>query len=316
MVAVTDSAPSAASVPDGNTSIELSVIIPMFNEEAGIGKTLETLREEVPAAEIIVVDDGSADRSAERARAHKGVRVLRHPFNRGYGAALRTGMAAANGKYIAWFDADNEHRASDLVAMVERLKTQNLAAIIGERRRSQAPLRGIGKWVIRLIGKTLKVRGAGDLNCGLRVFRRDVIARYQHLLPNRYSASLTSTVIVIEQGYPFEFFPLATNPRLGTSKVALSDGFEAIVLLLRVLTLFAPIRVFLRLGFALGITGAFYGFLVAFIAGRGIPVLAAVLMVAGVVVVALGLIADQISQIRLNALVDQPVVDENSGRDE
>ncbi len=281
----------------------LSVVIPAFNEEHGISKTLEQLTTTLPDVEIIVVDDGSTDNTARVVASFQhNVRLLKQPFNRGYGASLKAGMLVARGQFIAWFDADNEHRAEDLQIMLQRIQSENLAAVLGKRPNSINLVRGVGKYLIRLTGRLLKVRAGTDLNCGLRVFRRDVITPYLMLLPDGYSASLTSTVIMIERRYPFAFQEVTLNPRSGSSKVALSDGFEAFVLLLRVITLFAPMRVFMRAGLGLMVTGLLYGLGMALWAGRGFPVAAALMINTGLVLGVMGLIADQISQMRILTL--------------
>ena len=103
---------------------KLSVVVPAFNEEQAIAQTLTNLREQLPEAEIIVINDGSTDRTAEHGRSVSGVRVLLHSFNTGYGASLKTGMLAAQREYVAWFDADNEHRVEDLATIVAKLHDQ------------------------------------------------------------------------------------------------------------------------------------------------------------------------------------------------
>lgn len=284
----------------------LSIIIPAYNEEDGILTTLESLREYFPAAEIIVIDDGSQDATAQRVSAFPGVRLLQHHYNRGYGGALKTGMRASSRELIAWFDADNEHRADYLQRMVQRLQREKLAAVLGQRHKSVSVVRGVGKYFIRMLARVLRVKSGSDLNCGLRVFKRDMILRYLAILPDTYSASLTSTIILVEQGFPFEFHPIETNSRIGNSKVALSDGFNTLLLVLRVITLFAPMRIFLQASLYLLGIGALYSFYIAIAKGAGIPVLGAFLMIGGLLVGILGLIADQISQIRLSSLEPPP----------
>jgi len=294
-------------------SARLSIVIPAFNEEQGIQATLMALTDAFPGSEIIVVDDGSTDRTADQVRKFSNVRLLQHGFNRGYGAGLKTAMSQATRDYVGWFDADNEHKTEDLRAMSEMLDSQNLVAVLGQRSVSQNVVRGVGKFVIRSVGRLLKVNAGTDLNCGLRVFRRSVISRYLHLLPDGYSASMTSTIIMVEQGYPHAFHPLSINPRMGQSKVALSDGFEAIILLLRIITLFAPMRVFLRLSLFFILAGLAYGIGMAVWFGRGFPVAAAALLTSGVMLGGLSLVADQISQIRISALKSLPLSEDGQG---
>jgi glycosyltransferase involved in cell wall biosynthesis len=287
----------------------LSIVIPAYNEEDGILATLENLRSYFPAAEIIVVDDGSQDETAQRAAGFEGVKVLVHRFNRGYGGALKTGMRQAERELVAWYDADNEHQPQFLQQMVEQIEREKLAAVLGQRPSSVSVVRGVGKYVIRALARLLKVKSGSDLNCGLRVFRREVILPYLPVLPDSYSASLTSTIILIEQRYPFAFLPIQTKQRIGRSKVALADGFNTLLLVLRVITLFAPMRIFLRVSINLLLLGIAYSLYVALTVGEGIPVLGAFIMLVGLLIGILGLIADQISQLRLVGLTSAPLRD-------
>jgi glycosyltransferase involved in cell wall biosynthesis len=290
----------------GSRAAALSIVIPAFNEEDGIAATLEQLEKEVPEAEILVIDDGSQDRTSEVACRFPSVTLVRHPFNRGYGAALKTGMTLATRDYVAWFDADNEHKVSDLLEMLELIERDHLVAVIAERRHpGPSPIRKWGKWLIRSVARTLSARPPRDFNCGLRVFRRDVITRYLPLLPNGFSASVTSTMLLIERQYPFASHMIETNPRIGSSKVRLNDGFFAIMVVLRTIMMFAPMRIFLRFGALLGLGGAAYGLGVWYVNGLGIPASAVLVMLSGVVLILVGLLADQISQIRL-AQLDKP----------
>lgn len=287
---------------EDDVSQQLSVVIPAFNEEGGLRSTLYDLFEHLPGAEVIVVDDGSKDGTLDAARSVKGIRLLSHRFNRGYGGAIKTGMQAARRPYVAWFDADNEHRAEDLRTMLVKIIADRKAAIIGERGYSTPTLRRVGKFVIKLLALSLGVRLGRDINCGLRVFRREVITRYQHLLPDAYSASLTSTFVIAERGYPIAFHPINLNKRIGQSKVKLAHGFQSLALVLRMVMLFAPLRIFLTLGSVLSAVGISYGLFQALRMGQGFPALATLVTILGVLCMFLGLIADQISQIRLSKL--------------
>ena len=284
---------------------DLSVVIPAFNEAEGIAATLTGLLAAAPGAEVIVVDDCSRDATSAAAARFPGVRVVRHSFNRGQGAALKTGMRLATRPYVAWFDADNEHRAEDLLRIVRRCRAESLAAVIGQRTTGSASLtRAMGKSVIRAIGRGLKISAGSDLNCGLRVFRRKLVQRYLALIPDRFSSSLVTTLVMLERQYPIAFEPIATNPRIGHSTVRMKDGFEAILQLVRAVLLFAPLRVFLRLGgwaFAIGVV---YSIAIAVIRESGIPTAGVFIMTTGILTAFLGLIADQISQLRLGQIND------------
>ena len=282
---------------------QLSVVIPAYNEEGGIARTLVGLREALPDCEIIVVDDGSTDATVAQAKTVPGIRILKHSFNRGYGGALKTGMLATTRPYVAWFDADNEHRVEDLERMASRISTEGLVAIIGRRPKAgPSVVRNYGKFAIRMLARSLGVDIGKDLNCGLRVFRRSVILRYLSLLPNSFSASMTSTMVLIERGYRFDFEDIQVKERIGTSKVQLGDGFFTITLVLRMVMLFAPLRIFLGFGSFFLLSGTAYGAMRAISDGRGLPVAALPLIVTGGLPVMFGLVADHVSALRQSQL--------------
>lgn len=282
---------------------DLSVIIPAFDEEQGIGRTLAGLRERLPGAELIVVDDGSTDATAATARQIPGVRLVRHAYNAGYGASIRTGARVATRPYVAWFDADHEHDVEDLAAMAARIVNERLAAVLGRRQLDNGPLvRVVGKSLILVLARSLNVRQGADLNCGLRVFRREVLLRLLPILPDGFSASLTSTLALAERGYPIAFQNITVRPRIGRSKVRLRDGFRTLAMVLRLVMLFAPLRIFVRSGALLAAVGLIYGLIVSLAQRRGFPVAAVLGVVVGFMLCMLGLIADQISQLRMDGL--------------
>jgi hypothetical protein len=289
-----------------NTYQDLSIVIPAFNEEKGIAAVLEDLKRTMPEAEVIVVDDGSSDGTVAAVLKHATpgfpLTLMSHPFNQGYGSSLVTGMRTATRTYVAWFDADNEHRVEDLQDMVRRARAERLVAVIGQRPASVSTFRAAGKGLILLLTRALNIKAGRDLNCGLRVFRRDVILSYLPLLPARYSASLTTTILMVERGYPTAFHPIQTAPRLGTSKVRIRDGFLAMAKVMNLITLFAPMRIFFRGGLLLSTVGLLYGTFVALREPLGFPVAGLLLILAGFLLAVLGLLAEQIGQMRLGVL--------------
>lgn len=281
-----------------------SIIIPAFNEENGIGVVIDNLATSFTKSEIIVVNDGSNDKTEfnaiEVAKKYDNVTIVSHIFNRGYGASLKTGMRHSHGEYIAWFDADNEHKVSDLKGMFDTIQARRLACVIGQRRgKSTSIIRGVGKWLIRSVARVLHFEAGHDLNCGLRVFRRDIITNYLDLLPDRYSASLTTTFLIVERGYPFEFYPIDISERIGSSKVKLKDGFFAINKVLHLIMLFAPMRIFFQSGVIIFLIGLIYSIYKAYAIGEGFPVAGVIFIFGGFLLSALGLIADQLSSIRI-----------------
>ncbi|HKO90569.1 MAG TPA: glycosyltransferase family 2 protein [Polyangiaceae bacterium] len=280
----------------------VTIVIPAHNEEAAIGNVLEALRAGVPSTvrEIIVVDDGSSDRTGEIARA-AGARVLTQPSNRGYGAALKAGIRASSSDYVLTMDADGQHRVEDVIKLCNAVCRDVPAdCVIGHRTKlMHSPLwRMPGKWFLTQLARLLTNREIRDLNSGLRVLRRDVIERYMHLCPSGFSFSTTSTFALASRGYRVEFVPILVERRVGTSTVSVATGFQTILLILRLASLFNPLRIFLPLALLFILGGAAWT-IPYLLAGRGVTVLAMLSVLTGVLLFGLGLICDQVAQLRL-----------------
>jgi glycosyltransferase involved in cell wall biosynthesis len=279
----------------------LCVVIPAFNEAQGIGDTLRALRAAVPAAELIVVDDGSADDTGAIAAAVEGVRVLTHPRNRGYGASLKTGMKRTERDFVAWYDADGQHRPEDLIAVASAVIGGEVDVAIGARGAESAQVRdrAVGKAVLKWVAQGLSRERIPDLNSGLRCFRREVVMSYLHLLPDAFSASSTSTLFTIKRGHALAWVPIVVEPRVGTSTVKIvADGLHSLHLVVRIIVLFEAFRVFTVAGIALTVPGLVYGLIVAISKGQGFPNLAATMVVAGILTFFMGIIADQLVDLR------------------
>jgi glycosyltransferase involved in cell wall biosynthesis len=280
----------------------ITIVIPAHNEEKAIGEVLARFREHRhPAiAEVIVVDDGSTDRTAEIAEQN-GARVVRHPRNRGYGAALKTGIRQVQSEYILTMDADGQHRAEDVQTLCEAVSGEHPPdAVIGNRTRLiHSPLwRMPGKWMLKLLARVLTQRKIPDLNCGLRVVRREVLSRYLHLCPSGFSFSTTITVALLARGYSVDFVPIEVERRVGKSMVSIGTGFQTIMLVLRLASLFNPLRVFLPLALGLITFGTVWT-IPYLVHGQGVTVMSMLSIVTGVILFGMGLICDQVAQLRL-----------------
>lgn len=294
----------AAGVP------RLSIVVPAFNEEPAIGATLAALAAEprLRGAQVVVIDDGSMDRTAEIVRSYPGVTLLRHERNQGYGAGIKTGIRAAESDVVAWYDADGQHRPGDLADMVTRLETESLDAVLGARSAESHAVRerALGKAVLKLVAQGIAGQAIPDVNCGLRVFRRAVIRRYLHLLPDGFSASTTSTLLMLKRHYRVSFHSVVAPRRAGHSSVRqLRDGLSTLHLIARIVMLFNAFRVFSAIAAIVGLTGLAYGTVIALRQGLGFPVLAALMVIVALQVFLMGLIGDQISAMRLERLEDR-----------
>jgi glycosyltransferase involved in cell wall biosynthesis len=299
-------------VPDSTTpersldllhgAVRVTIVIPAHNEEKAIGNVLASLSSQLPAnvVDIILVNDGSTDRTQEIAEAAQ-VRVLRQPSNRGYGAALKAGIRAAKTEYVLTMDADGQHRIEDIAKLCNAVTGDAPPeCVIGHRTKLvHSPLwRMPGKWFLTQLARILTTRQIKDLNSGLRILRRDVIMRYLHLCPSGFSFSTTSTFALASRGYRIEFLPIEVQPRVGKSTVSVSTGFQTILLVLRLASLFNPLRLFLPLSFFFIVLGT--GWAIPYLLdGQGITVAAMLAFLTGVTLFGLGLICDQVAQLRL-----------------
>jgi glycosyltransferase involved in cell wall biosynthesis len=282
---------------------ELSIVIPTYNEEEGITTTLDDLCGEhaLNEAEIIVIDDGSTDRTDEIVQRYPRVRLLKHRINKGYGASVSTGIRASNGRYVVWCDSDGQHRAEDVSRVAHTLIAEDLDYCIGARDKTsyQTNDRRMGRYALKLAVNVAAGQPVKDFNSGLRGFKREVIRRYLHLLPKRFGASTTSTLIMIERGYSGKEIPIHVQARLGKSTVnPILDGARTLLLVLRIFLLFKPLLFFGSIGLALVIFGSVYGFSRALLSRQGFPVFAALIIIFGLQSLFFGLLADQISAVR------------------
>lgn len=284
---------------DGGRGDRVTVLLPAYNEGEAIGRVVRELVDRYPDHEVLVVDDGSTDRTAEDAAA-AGARVVRHDWNRGYGSALRTGCREARGDILCFFDADGQHRAADVSRLVDAMRSSSYDMVVGQRDAgSHVPAaRRPGKWVLRAFADFLAGCRIPDVNSGLRAVRRDVMMRYLHLTPAGFSFSTTTTFAFLKSGRSIGWVPVTVEPRVGVSSVSqLRHGLQTVLLLLRLTTLFEPLKVFLP------VSGVFLcvaiGFLVAnLLAGRAVPQTSVIMSVSSVIVFMMGLLMDQVSAIR------------------
>lgn len=279
-----------------------SVVIPAFNEAAALARVLEELRAACPDAELIVIDDGSTDDTGRVAK-EAGATVLRHEVNKGYGAALKTGLARATHESVVFFDADGQHDSGHIPSMLARIEHADL--VVGERRyyTRRSPLHSLGRLGLTRVVQFLTRFPLRDINCGLRAVRRSVILRYLSLLPDGFSFSTTSTVVFAKFGHRVEFLPVEVRRRIGKSSVRLvRDGYGTLLLVIRLIALFEPLRVFLPPAFGLMTLGLAYGLFkyATLPVFTGLSVGALSLFLTGLLVFFLGVVCDQIAALRLD----------------
>lgn len=288
---------------------DVSIIIPAYNEAEGIKATLDELinHEKLKECEIIVIDDGSKDDTGLIAGGVTGVKVIRHKVNRGYGTAIGTGSRASSRKILAWYDADGQHQPEDLVNVVERLIEDDLDYCIGVRGKDSSvdKSRILGKSILKAIVNLLAREPVADFNSGMRVFKKEIFMKYISLLPKRFGASTVTTFIMQERYYCGAEVPIRVRSRVGKSTVKqFRDGLQTLSLIINIITLFRPQRVFGSVGLITILVGSIYSIAVAIMEGIGVPILGAIVIIFGLQILVFGILSEQISQLRIGRFDD------------
>ena len=276
------------------------VILPAYNEQDGIGAVLEKLFQAAAENkwEVIVVDDGSTDNTAEIAE-EAGAKVLRHLRNRGYGASLSTGVKNTDADIVVFMDSDGQHDHNDINCLLEHIGQNDMVA--GARTNDshtdfqRRPGKGLLKWFANYLAK----ENIPDVNSGFRAFKRDVLVKYLHLMPEGFSFSTTSTFAMLKGGHQIKWIPITTAKRVGASTVRqLKHGPETMMLMLRLTVLFDPLRVFLPISGISMLLAVIMTVLNLALYRRAIPASAVLLAITAVIIFMLGLVTDQVSAIR------------------
>lgn len=274
------------------------MVIPAYEEAAAVGVVVQSLRAAAPWHEVLVIDDGSADETATVA-ATAGARVIKHPYNKGNGAAIKTGVRHASGDYLLIVDADGQHTAADALRLVAFLGEYDL--VVGTRTGSTqqaSTARHMGNNALNWIAGYLTGRAIPDLTSGLRAARSSGLREFLHLLPNGFSTPTTTTLSFLKAGYSVRFEPITARARLGTSKIKLvSDGARFLMILLKVITIFSPLRIFLPIAGAFFALGASYAIWTT-ITRHDVTDSSVLLLVLAVVIFLVGLVSEQISTMR------------------
>jgi glycosyltransferase involved in cell wall biosynthesis len=275
----------------------VTIVGPAMNEAAAIGGVVTELLAIAPWRDVLVVDDGSTDETAARASA-AGARVIRHPYNKGNGAAVKSGIRAADSEYILIVDGDGQHPPADTLRLAARLGEFDL--VIGARsgQTHAGWMRRMGNGALNGLASYLTDRTIPDLTSGFRGASRAHLLEFIHLLPNGFSTPTTTTMCFLRAGYSVAFEPVEARPRLGTSKIRLSrDGPKFLLIMLRVMTIFSPLRVFLPISAAAFLLGAGYASW-TIVTRHDVTDSAVLLIVLAVIVFLFGLVSEQIAALR------------------
>jgi glycosyltransferase involved in cell wall biosynthesis len=281
----------------------VSIIIPAFNEASAIQKTIIDLLiiAKNENWEVIVVDDGSTDDTVEILKKISGIRVINHPYNKGYGAALKTGILHAKGNVVVFFDADNQHDPQDIKKLLDNF--QNCDMLVGQRGKDSHRewIRKPGKWILSKVANYLTERKIPDINSGFRVIKKDIIRKLLHLFPDGFSFSTTSTIAFMNMGYNVGYFPIKVAKRIGKSNVKqLKHGSSTLLLIIRLIVLFNPLKVFMPASLVMLSLGIIYEVIFGIILVPGIKLLPGSILffISSILLFFFGLVVDQVSEMR------------------
>jgi glycosyltransferase involved in cell wall biosynthesis len=286
----------------------VSIVIPAFNEADAIGDVVRELAAAASWREILVVDDGSTDETAANAAA-AGATVIRQPYNKGNGAAVKAGIRAALGDYLLIIDGDGQHKPSDALRLTALLGDYDLVVGARSSATQASAMRRLGNGALNWLSGYLAERQIPDLTSGFRAARLDYLREFLFLLPNRFSTPTTTTLAFIKAGHSVRFEPVEARQRTGLSKIRLSsDGVKFLVIILRVITIYSPMRVFLPVSgvsFLLGFGYALWTTYVEMVTQQSwmvghITNSSVLLIMFAVVVFLVGLVSEQISAQRFD----------------
>ena len=281
--------------------MRISVILPAKNEAEGLRRTLPRLRELLPDAEVIVVDDGSTDDTAAVAVAHHA-KVLGSPYSMGNGAAIKRGARAASGDVLVFMDADGQHDPAHIESLLAKLG-EGFDMVIGARDGTgQANFhRGVANSLYNKLASWITGHHVADLTSGFRVVRAERFREFLHLLPNGFSYPTTSTMAFFRSAYPVAYVPIPVAKRVGNGSHIrpIKDGIRFLLIIFKIATLYSPLKLFAPIGMGFGLLGVSY-YAYTFVTEHRFTNMSMLLLSAAVIIFLFGLISEQITSLTYN----------------
>jgi glycosyltransferase involved in cell wall biosynthesis len=286
---------------------ELTVVVPVYNEAASLPHFLPDLTKACKTNhwQIIFVNDGSKDASAQILAGIERrplTKVLHHKLNKGYGGALKTGISAATTKYVMTIDADGQHDIADIESLLDFAQKNNADMVVGTRSnvKHASPYRELGKWIIRRFTSILVPLPVQDLNSGFKLYQTKLVQQYLSLCPDSMAFSDVITLLFLNQKHLVLEHPIRVKHRTtGSSSISTHTAFQTVIEILSVVMLVNPLRIFLPLSIICISVGLLWGIPII-LASRGVSVGSMLAIVLGALFFFLGLIANQLSSIRLH----------------
>lgn len=275
----------------------LSIVLPAKNEASSLKSLLPRIKHLFPSAEILVVNDGSTDETAKIA-SEKGARVISHPYSQGNGSAIKTGARHAAGDILVFMDSDGQHHPEDIPALLNSLE-HGYDMVVGARKANTHASwsRRIANGFYNRLASVMTGHKIEDLTSGFRAVRADKFRKFLYLLPNGFSYPTTCTMAFFRSGFPVAYIPIHAGQREGKSHIRLlKDGIRFFIIILRIGTLFSPMRLFLPISGSIFITGmAYYGY--TFSTSGRFTNMSALLLLSSLLIFLIGIISEQISSL-------------------
>lgn len=282
-------------------SYEVTVLLPAYNEEGAIGSTIHRIRALHPDFEILVIDDGSTDNTLKEAM-EAGANVWPHPYNIGNGAAIKTGLRCAQGQWVLMMDADGQHQPEDIARLLEFKDSYDMVVGARTRQSETSAHRDLANWVYNRFASYVTQFKVEDLTSGFRLVRLSAARQFIYLLPNTFSYPSTLTLAYLRSGRTVKYIPIQTKVRVGKSKIKLlKDGTRFFLIITKIAALFSPFRVFLPISLSFFLTGlCYYAF--TFLTQGRFTNMSALLFSTSIIVFMIGLVSEQISQMRYDRI--------------
>jgi len=283
-------------------NLDLTVILPAYNEDSVISGLIRQVQDVLSnldySYEILVIDDGSVDKTAQLAQS-SGARVISHPYNIGNGASIKTGIRGSRGRILIMMDADGQHPPELIPNLLKAVETHDMAVGARTRKSETALHRDIANKIYNWLATYISGQKIKDLTSGFRAIRADIAHNYVYLLPNTFSYPTTITLALLRSGGSLVYIPFESTERVGKSKIKLlRDGLRFLLIIFRISTYYSPLKVFIPLSVLMFLLGFGYGlYKVIFLNTRYGPT-SAMLMTVSVVIFVVGLVSEQIAQLR------------------
>lgn len=281
---------------------QLSIIIPAYNEEIIISQTIAELKNELHKItdleyEIIVINDYSKDSTREILKKTDGIKLIDHPYNKGYGASLKTGIRESGFENLLFFDADGQHPAEKISELLGYCEEFDMVAGARTKGYKGPYVRQPGKKLLNWTANYLTGIKIPDINCGFRIIKKELLLKFIHLMPNGFSFSTTSTLAFIREGLNVKFVPIEVKKRIGKSTVRPRDAIKTLLLIVRIILLFSPLKVFFPISIIFFAGAMITGIYDIFIR-TNLTDTTLLFFISSILIFFFGLLADQLAAIR------------------